>query len=130
MKPHELSIRYVHQQFDDHKKYSGFTIAYSRTDDRVFFAYSLCSKKDQFVKEHGRVHAEITYYGTEFELDDPLYLDAWLQKGSLPLHIFTKNLPDEVTFAIGDHFIDDMTMNDFKHAFISKVLAGIVYEVI
>jgi len=127
----QATPRFVHiQQPSNDGKYNGLTIAYTRTDDHVFFAYALCCKPDQYEKSVGRKVSTDTYLkNIDFVGDDVLNINIEKRVGCIPvesLHEFLQETVCSNVFA--DHILDKLTWFDVKHAFISQMLSGYVIE--
>lgn len=122
-------LRYVHLQ-EDLGKFNGITIGYSRSDDHVFFSYSMCCKPDAYVKSVGRSVCESTYIKSiDLASDDVRNIDMDNRVGCLPLESLQDFLENSIyTQTFGDHALERMTWMDIKHSFISKMLTAYILE--
>ena len=120
--------RFVHVQ-QPFGKYNGMTIAYTRTNENVFFSYSLCCKGDQYEKSIGRNISTQTYLDNiEGVLDTYRNIDTEKRVGCITVGSLQSLLymSDTVTSAFADHVLDNIGFMDVKHAFISQMLTAYV----
>lgn len=113
----------------DKSKYSGYTICYSRSESGLFFAYSLCSKEDNYSKQVGREMSEkvwlsvdhhVMFYGDDCKNSFSTQINPRLRCGFVHVSFLRETLSKQGIFS--DQFIQDMTMYDFKHTYMSKIL--------
>lgn len=130
------NIRYAHFQFNSVNsklKASGFTIAYVRDLDSLSFAYTFCSKKDNFRKSTGRIYAGKTL-NTFSELIDVsrTFHDEENKVGNICIADFLaeslSGLKNRFAFenVLSDQAVANLKFMDFKHSFISTLLRDIV----
>lgn len=122
--------RYIHMQdVLETKKFSGFTVAYIRNDYQLFFAYSLVNKKDEYIKAIGR---EISSALLENKIEDidgsTSNISTKDRVGCITIEQFRK-LP-EITSMMADSLSQQVTFMDFKHSFLSSILASFVLSAI
>lgn len=118
--------RFIHMQDVLYtKKFSGFTVAYLRTDTQLFFAYSLVNKKDAYVKAVGRQLSSDNLMDNIDDIQgDRTNVDTKKRVGCITIEDF-KAYP-QMTAMIADHALNNMTFMDFKHAFISDSVAALI----
>jgi hypothetical protein len=122
------TIRFVHVQ-EEFPKYNGFTVAYERSDTSVFFSYAMCCKPDQYVKSIGRDVSVATYQQHSSEIIEVTHVDSDKRVGCVSISSFISILKiSSVNSALADHVVDNLSMMDFKHAFISNVLVEFIIE--
>ncbi len=123
------TLRYVHaSNFLDGTKcpYTGFTICYYREDDYVKFSYALCFKEDQYEKIIGRQRSAVNIHALHnFESGDKTAFDKKLRSGIIDVSYFKNAVNNFGMFS--DQMVNDLTMMDFKHSAISKILVEFVY---
>lgn len=124
MKTENYSPRFVHvPDYDISSKHHGFTIAYYRTNEEIFFSVALVSKNDVYVRKTGREFAMATLdkyidsMSSEFT-----YMNFKDRIGCIKLDFVLSH--DSVSSVLGDHAVSKLTMMDFKHAFLSDILAS------
>lgn len=118
--------RFIHMQDClNHKKFSGFTVAYLRTETQVFFAYSLVNKKDNYEKAIGRELSSETLHSNIDDIPgDKTNVDTTKRFGCMTIEDFRK-FP-VLTEMIGDRTLVQLNFMDFKHAFISQAISSLV----
>lgn len=120
------SPRFVHMQDSlDTKKFSGFTIAYLRTESQLFFAYSLVNRKDKYIKSIGReLSSDLLVDNIDDILGDSTYINPQIRCGCITIEEL-RSMP-EVTYMMADSMASKLNFMDFKHAFLSSVLGAFV----
>lgn len=124
-----LSKTNSHTRFIHHTEpfahYTGMTVAYIRNGNSIFFAYSLCEKRDKYVKSVGRKLTE-TNLAENIENIEAApqynYVDLSRRVGHMSVDILVQNLPG--VECLSNQHIAGMTTEDFKHSHISYVLAN------
>lgn len=121
-------IRYVHIKDTSPKAgIDGFTIAYVRGNNFVFFAWTEKCIEDQYVKEIGREYSSqrlvlIEKEMIEYAAENRVCVNFDHMIGVVSISYFIDGL-DSV---FSDQLVDQLGMFDFKHSFISSVLKQIV----
>ena len=134
------NLRFVHGSellVKPKSQYSGFTIAYMRFEDSLKFSYSLCSKHDVYSKAVGREKSTETYKNLKKinfsalienineNLDIPfISIYGKLRVGRIGIEHF--KIPFRGINVFSDQMLNKLTMNDFKHVCISKVLSELL----
>jgi len=135
-------IRFVHGNHDD-IFFPRFTIAYHRDEDQIVFAWTNLYHTDLYVKSEGRnvastrllsaiqnglgdINSHVAFDMTPISNGTSVvgYGNDKAKVGVLPASNFKHILSD----MISDHVLDEMTLMDFKHAFISNVLFEIIHD--
>ena len=115
------NIRYVHNPRVVHKKYNGFTIAYTRDETKLIYGYTLCIAADTYEKSIGRIHATR-------ELEN--YIKTGTGSGGIlvpdDVRNYIRAYHQDMLFILADQCVEELNMMDFKHAFISAKLNSIV----
>ena len=123
-------IRFVHiKDIEPQYGIDGYTIAYIRSEELVYFGWSEKCVEDRYEKEIGRVNSVKRLSNISDELIDyadrkNIAVDFETMRGVLSIDYFTCGL--DCVFS--DQHIAEMGMFDFKHSFISSVLKGIVMK--
>lgn len=132
------NIRFVHAPNSlntDNCPYSGYTICYLRDENGVFFTYALCMAEDQYLKSVGR---EMTLKAWEAVSNLPelteeenvkladAYIDRRYRYGHVSVDICKSSVERLNTFS--DQLVENMTMFDFKHVYISQNLGKFVEQ--
>lgn len=123
-------IRFVHiKDIEPKSGIDGYTIAYIRSEELVYFGWSEKCVEDRYEKAIGRVNSVKrlgNIYDTLIDYADMnnVGVDFSEMCGVVSLNYFTGGF--DAIFA--DQHVADMTMFDFKHSFISSVLKGIVVK--
>lgn len=126
------SFRFAHAPniFDSTKcPYTGLTVCYVRMEDYVCFTYALCLKDDQYSKFIGREKTILTWIavgGGPTNILADAYLDPKTRSGIMGTKMFFDIANDSNAFS--DQMVNDLSMFDFKHAFISKCLVEFISE--
>lgn len=130
MKTNNTVTRFVHgvdSLSDYNLPHSGFTICYTRNHENiVYFTYSLCLKEDQYNKKIGRETTQRTWkdnHPTQL-VDNENYNSVICQKtrcGVLNINLFVEEISSLNMFS--DSIGQKLTMFDFKHSFISRILS-------
>ncbi len=128
MKP--TVVRFVHQTSDFSQK---FTIAYKRSETRIFFAYALCNKTDRYEKSVGRSlsAARLNVFLLKLETDltfanDEVVIDNEYCYGSISISLVKRYVDTCQISMLSNQCIDKLTMMDFKHSFLTKILASVL----
>lgn len=123
-------IRFVHiKDIEPQYGIDGYTIAYIRSNDFVYFGWSEKCVEDRYEKEIGRVNSVkrlSNIYDVLIDYADMenIAVDFDTMCGVVSINYFTGAF--DSIFA--DQHVADMTMFDFKHSFISSVLKGIIVK--
>lgn len=128
------NIRFVHATnlLDTTRcPYSGITIAYERKGSYVAFAYGMCMKEDNYVKEFGR---ELTKGKLEKLLNEsggymfhsPTGINKRARVGVVSEDSFKNAMAELDIFS--DQCIENMDMFSFKHSAISRMLIDFIYN--
>ena len=127
-------LRFVHvQQPSTSGKYNGLTIAYTRTNEHVFFSYALCCKGDQYEKSVGRKVSTDTYLDNIESVSDTQHnIDLEKRVGCIPVNSLRTMLGmhEGVNTIFADHVVDNIGWMDMKHSFISQVLTEYLFMVL
>jgi len=125
----QANIRYVHVKDlpIEYGDVNGYTIAYYRTRQVVYFAWSTKIRSDQYIKEIGRTIATNRLNLIDFEMVD----DAWDYKVSVDFDmmigvVHVSHLTQNLDEFFADQFVAEIDMFSFKHSAISAVLTNIV----
>lgn len=116
--------RFIHQTVP-FGKYTGMTVAYIRNGDSIYFSYSLCEKRDKYVKSVGR---ELTEDNLAKHIDDIdnntqyNYVDLTLRVGHMSVDALISNLPGAEH--LSNQLVYGLKTENFKHSYISYVLAN------
>lgn len=141
-------IRYVHVPVNhtivSDKNRDGYTIAYSRNADVIYFVWVQKHKKDQYDRAIGRaISSEMLESVMAHVCDSPEiinnnfvnYLSVYKDRGfgcltSQQLVSATINQDYDIKSYLADHIIQSLTCMDFKHKHISSILKNIVDVII
>lgn len=118
---HPTNMRFAHFQ-QEGKNYNGMTVAYTRTEENLFFSYSLCANPDMYVKSIGRKLTTDTYMMHIDDIHhDVTYVDTTKRVGCISIHTMRDILSiSSITNIIADHVVDNLTFMDIKHAALQK----------
>lgn len=126
----KFSPRYIHMPRTFVSK--GATVAYVRDNSHVFFSWSQLSPVDNYDKSIGRKIS-----GDRLEAALPTMLSQAEVNQSLVFglsgvgFISTAQLVAKDTYAsncIADHLLATLTPMDFKHSYITNIVADLVYD--
>ena len=126
----QAQIRFIHvKDIESTMGIDGYTVAYIRTEDCVYFAWAEKCVEDRYEKEVGRFYStqrlkEITDDMIEHADEMKVWVDFHSMCGVVSLAYFTEGL-DRV---FSDQHVGNMTLFDYKHSFISAILKSIVVK--
>jgi hypothetical protein len=116
--------RYIHIK-EKTKHGNGITVAYSRYDNFIYFAYSLVSKDDQYDKAIGRTVALEQYNkNAHHSIDQYNFIDKYNRCGVITMDTVEEHSP--IRSIIADQAIRGLSLKDFKHTFISSIIASYI----
>jgi len=131
--PQFSTVRFIHEQDIGLKHFKAFTVAYTRNEERVFFAVTFCTNKDQFIKKIGReVSTEILNRNLDGLINTPSTETGGFatssSKGSLIgfMDVDAMIRAFELDAMLANQTTNQLTMLDFKHAAISSVVGGFI----
>lgn len=127
------TVRFIHDQSIELKRYKAFTVAYTRNEERVFYAVTFCTVKDQFIKKVGRdVAKDILERNLDGLVNTPSTesggFSTGLSKGTLIgfLDVEAMARAFNLDSVLANQTTNQLTMLDFKHAAISSVIGGFI----
>lgn len=117
--------RYIHYTTPINSKYTGFTVAYFRNGEDIFFSYALCHVRDRYVKETGRQRTNDTLAEhidllSEMTVLHDNFIDPELRVGHITVQTLIDSMPELSN--LSNQTVASLTTEDFKHSFISNVL--------
>lgn len=120
--------RFAHVTDSRNPNYNGFTVAYTRDNEKIVFSWAKCEKNNIFTKSIGRGYASESL-GSFVPSGDVGAVDPERRVGFLTraeFNIVAQMKYPNISDIFGDHLTDKLTPRDYKHAFISSVLIAMV----
>lgn len=128
--PNKFSPRYIHMPRTFLNK--GATVAYVRDLSHVFFAWSQLSPGDNYDKSigrcvsAGRLEDALPLMESRASIDQSI---MFLENGIGFISIVQLVTKDTyVGTVIADHLLATLTPMDFKHSYITNIIADLVYD--